>query len=134
MLGQRFFEPAVFDQSFKLVVAVELRWVEGEQVGAAVVVALHALGAAGVAPGEFAFAEVEHAVAAFIGCEPGIGLGVVPNIIVGVPFVVVPMEHLSFEPLGFALDGKGHRLGNHATVRKAEMVFEIATVWIVALK
>jgi len=63
-----------------------------------------------------------------------VGLGVVPNVIVGVPFVVVPMEHLRLESLGLALDGDGNGLGQHAAVGQSKMVFEITAVWIVTLK
>ena len=134
MLGQRLFEPAVLHQRIQLTVEVKLRRIEGEQIGAAIVVALGAFGAAGVAPCEFAGAEIEHAVAAFVGGQLRVGLGVVPNVIVGVPFVVVPMEHLRLESLGLALDGDGNGLGQHAAVGQSKMVFEITAVRIVTLK
>ena len=134
MLGQRLFEPAVLHQRIQLTVEVKLRRIEGEQIGAAIVVALGAFGAAGVAPCEFAGAEIEHAVAAFVGGQLRVGLGVVPNVIVGVPFVVVPMEHLRLESLGLALDGDGNGLGQHAAVGEPKVILEIAAVGIVAFK
>ena len=126
-------EPAVLHQRIQLTVEVKLRRIEGERL-AQIVVALGAFGAAGVAPCEVAGAEIEHAVAAFVGGQLRVGLGVVPNVIVGVPFVVAPMEHLRLEALRLAFNCDGNSLGQHAAVGEPKVILEIAAVGIVAFK